>query len=80
MGVPLVMIYFSFRSGKIIWPLCIEYKDWGKNGDSTQYSGMKRKLEEDDDFLMSASPSHRIARLSNGVSPGFRTSESVHMS
>ncbi|XP_063378500.1 RNA polymerase I-specific transcription initiation factor RRN3 [Cydia fagiglandana] len=66
-------------SGKMIWPLCVEYKDWGRdNEDETQYSGMKRKLEEDDDFLMTASPSQKLASsLSNCVSPGFRTSESV---
>ncbi|XP_075969904.1 RNA polymerase I-specific transcription initiation factor RRN3 homolog Tif-IA [Anticarsia gemmatalis] len=68
------------RSGKIIWPLCIEYKDWLKDGDDeTQYSSMKRKLEaEDDDFLVSASPTQRLASsLSNCISPGFRASENI---
>ena len=67
------------RSGKIIWPLCIDYKDWQKQGeDETQYSSMKRKLEEDDDYLVMASPSQRLATsLSNGISPGFRTSENI---
>uniref|UniRef100_A0A2A4JQC3 RNA polymerase I-specific transcription initiation factor RRN3 n=1 Tax=Heliothis virescens TaxID=7102 RepID=A0A2A4JQC3_HELVI len=67
------------RSGKIIWPLCIEYKDWLKEGDDeTQYSSMKRKLEEDDDYLVMASPTQRFATsLSHGISPGFRTSENI---
>ncbi|XP_030024249.2 RNA polymerase I-specific transcription initiation factor RRN3 [Manduca sexta] len=68
------------RSGKIIWPLCIEYKDFLNVGeDETQYTSMKKKLEgDDDDFLMSASPCQRLASsLSNGVSPGFRTSENI---
>lgn len=65
----------------MIWPLCIEYKDWLKEGeDETQYSNMKRKLEtEDDDYLViSACPSKKLASsLSNSISAGFRTSESV---
>ncbi|KAL0842378.1 hypothetical protein ABMA28_014499 [Loxostege sticticalis] len=66
-------------SGKIIWPLCIEYKDFLKDGDSeSQYRCMKIKLEEDDDYLMLASPAKRIP-LSNGISPGFRTSETIMM-
>ncbi|CAH0701597.1 unnamed protein product [Spodoptera exigua] len=66
-------------SGKIIWPLCIDYKDWLKEGDDeTQYSSMKRKLEEDDDYLVMASPTQRLASsLSHGISPGFRTSENI---
>ncbi|KAJ2952865.1 hypothetical protein O0L34_g7230 [Tuta absoluta] len=70
------------KSGKIIWPLCIEYKDWLKDGDDeTQYSGMKRKLEaDDDDYLVMASPTQKLASsLSNCISPGFRTSESIMM-
>ncbi|KAI8434556.1 hypothetical protein MSG28_003102 [Choristoneura fumiferana] len=56
-----------FPSGKTIWPLCIEYKDWGKDGEDNQYSGMKRKLEpEEDDFLSAASPQQKLANsLSN---------------
>lgn len=68
------------RSGKIIWLLCIDYKDWLKEGDDeTQYSNMKKKMEaDDDDFLMSVSPCSKLASsLSNGVLPGFRTSESI---
>ncbi|KAJ8722451.1 hypothetical protein PYW07_003631 [Mythimna separata] len=66
-------------SGKVIWPLCIDYKDWLKQGDDeTQYSSMKRKLEEDDDYLVMASPTQRLASsLSTGISPGFRTSENI---
>ncbi|XP_049867067.1 RNA polymerase I-specific transcription initiation factor RRN3 [Pectinophora gossypiella] len=67
-------------SGKIIWPLCIEYKDWLKDGDDeTQYSGMKRKLEtDDDDYLMMVTPSQKLASsLSNCISPGFKTSEMI---
>ncbi|CAG9114843.1 unnamed protein product [Plutella xylostella] len=63
------------RSGKIIWPLCIEYKDWLKDGDDeTQYSSRMRKLEsEDDDYLM-ASPGAKLASsLSNCISPGFKS-------
>ncbi|KAI5641753.1 RNA polymerase I specific transcription initiation factor RRN3 domain-containing protein [Phthorimaea operculella] len=70
------------KSGKIIWPLCIEYKDWSKDGDEeTQYSGMKRKLEaDDDDYLLMASPTQKlVSSLSNCISPGFRTSESIMM-
>lgn len=68
-------------SGKIIWPLCMEYKDVFKDGDDeTQYTSLKRKLEaEDDDYLM-PSPSQKLASsLSNCISPGFRTSESILM-
>ncbi|XP_026329360.1 RNA polymerase I-specific transcription initiation factor RRN3 isoform X2 [Hyposmocoma kahamanoa] len=66
-------------SGKIIWPLCIEYKDFSKEGDDeTQYAGMKRKLETDDDYFMSASPSQKLASsLSNCISPGFKTSDNI---
>ncbi|CAG9585134.1 unnamed protein product [Danaus chrysippus] len=33
-------------SGKIIWPLCMEYKDMFKDSDNeTQYTSLKRKLE-----------------------------------
>ncbi|KAJ0180729.1 hypothetical protein K1T71_004133 [Dendrolimus kikuchii] len=68
-------------SGKIIWPLCIEYKDWSKVGeDETQYSGMKKKLEaDDDDYLMGSPSQKRASSLSNGVAAGFRTSENTMM-
>lgn len=68
------------RSGKIIWPLCIEYKDWPKNGnDESQYTSMKRKLDhDDDDYLVISSPKQRLASsLSNCISPGFKSSENV---
>ncbi|XP_041977238.1 RNA polymerase I-specific transcription initiation factor RRN3 [Aricia agestis] len=68
-------------SGKIIWPLCMEYKDLLKEGDDeTQYSSLKRKLDaEDDDYLM-ASPNTKLASsLTNYTSPGFKTSESIIM-
>lgn len=70
---------FYYSSGKIIWPLCIEYKDFSKEGDDeTQYAGMKRKLETDDDYFMSASPSQKLASsLSNCISPGFKTSDNI---
>ncbi|XP_026724746.1 RNA polymerase I-specific transcription initiation factor RRN3 isoform X1 [Trichoplusia ni] len=66
-------------SGKIIWPLCIEYKELKDGDDETQYTSMKRKLEtDDDDYLVMASPTQRLASsLSNGISPGFRTSENI---
>ncbi|XP_053625553.1 RNA polymerase I-specific transcription initiation factor RRN3 isoform X2 [Plodia interpunctella] len=58
------------RSGKIIWPLCIEYKDFLKEGDDeSQYSKMSKKMEDDDYLMMATSP--KLSR------PGFRTSESV---
>lgn len=68
-------------SGKIIWPLCIEYKDWANIGaDETQYNGMKRKLEADDDDYLMGSPCSKLASsLSNGVSAGFRTSDNIMM-
>ncbi|XP_059056989.1 RNA polymerase I-specific transcription initiation factor RRN3 [Achroia grisella] len=66
-------------SGKIIWPLCIEYKDFLKGDDETQYSCMKKKIEaEEDDYLMVTDSSQKLASsLTNTVSPGFRTSESI---
>ncbi|KAL4707410.1 hypothetical protein ACJJTC_008595 [Scirpophaga incertulas] len=65
------------RSGKVIWPLCIEYKDFLKESDSeSQYTTMKRKLD-DDDYLMLASP--KKLRNTNDISPGFRTSETIIM-
>ncbi|CAG5051269.1 unnamed protein product [Parnassius apollo] len=69
------------RSGQTIWPLCIEYKDWLKDGDDeTQYSSIKRKLDaEDDDYLVS-SPTQKLASsLSSYILPGFKTSESIMM-
>ncbi|XP_034840321.1 RNA polymerase I-specific transcription initiation factor RRN3 [Maniola hyperantus] len=68
-------------SGKIIWPLCMEYKNMFKDGDDeTQYNSLKRKLEaEDDDYLM-PSPSQKLASsLTSCISPGFKTSESIYM-
>ncbi|KAM3961272.1 RNA polymerase I-specific transcription initiation factor RRN3 homolog Tif-IA [Aphomia sociella] len=68
------------KSGKIIWPLCIEYKDFLKEGDGeSQYSYIKKKIEtEEDDYLMVAGPSQKLpSSLTNTVSPGFRTSESI---
>ncbi|XP_068629523.1 RNA polymerase I-specific transcription initiation factor RRN3 [Battus philenor] len=69
------------RSGQIIWPLCVEYKDWLKDGDDeTQYSSIKRKLEADDDDYLVPSPTHKLANsLSNHILPGFKTSESIVM-
>ncbi|XP_072943600.1 RNA polymerase I-specific transcription initiation factor RRN3 [Epargyreus clarus] len=67
------------KSGKIIWPLCIEYNDWHKDGeDETQYTSMKRKLDPEDDDYLIPSPSQKLASsLTNCISPGFRTSESI---
>lgn len=65
-------------SGKIIWPLCMEYKDVFKNGDDeNQYTSLKRKLEAEDDDYLIPSPSQRVNSLSNCISPGFKTSESI---
>ncbi|XP_014370833.1 RNA polymerase I-specific transcription initiation factor RRN3 [Papilio machaon] len=69
------------KSGQIIWPLCIEYKDWAKDGDDeTQYSSIKKKLvAEDDDYLV-VSPNQKLASsLSNNILPGFKTSETILM-
>ncbi|XP_013196182.1 RNA polymerase I-specific transcription initiation factor RRN3 isoform X2 [Amyelois transitella] len=67
------------RSGKKIWPLCIEYKDFLKEGDDeSQYSRMTKKME-DDDYLMMATSPKLASSLTNGVTAGFRTSESVFM-
>ncbi|CAH0748486.1 unnamed protein product [Diatraea saccharalis] len=67
-------------SGKVIWPLCIEYKDFLKGDNESQYSSMTRKLEEDDDYLMIATPNRKLANsLSNSINPGFRTSETIIM-
>ncbi|CAK1545141.1 unnamed protein product [Leptosia nina] len=70
------------KSGKTIWPLCIEYSDWLKEGDDdTQYSSRKRKLDEDDDFLQVApTPRQRLSSsLSNCITPGFKSSETIVM-
>ncbi|OWR52280.1 transcription initiation factor RRN3 [Danaus plexippus plexippus] len=66
-------------SGKIIWPLCMEYKDMFKDSDNeTQYTSLKRKLEaEDDDYLMPSASQRLASSLSNCISPGFKTSESI---
>ncbi|XP_050345379.1 RNA polymerase I-specific transcription initiation factor RRN3 [Nymphalis io] len=68
-------------SGKIIWPLCMEYKDVFKDGDDeTQYTSFKRKMEAEDDDYLIPSPSQKLASsLSNCISPGFKTSESIMM-
>lgn len=63
------------KSGEKIWPLCIEYKDWLKDGDDeTQYSSMKRKRDADDDDYLVPSPRSRLtSSLSNCISPGFKS-------
>ncbi|CAG4912517.1 unnamed protein product [Colias eurytheme] len=67
-------------SGKTIWPLCIEYKDLKDGDDENQYTSLKRKLEAEDDDYLIPSPSQRLASsLSNCISPGFKTSESILM-
>ncbi|XP_046964501.1 RNA polymerase I-specific transcription initiation factor RRN3 [Vanessa cardui] len=68
-------------SGKIIWPLCMEYKDVFKDGDDeTQYTSLKKKMEAEDDDYLIPSPSQKLASsLSNCISPGFKTSESIMM-
>lgn len=74
-------MYNTFRSGEIIWPLCIEYKDWLREGDDeTQYSSIKRKLDAEDDDYLVASPTQKFSSsLSNNILPGFKTSESIMM-
>ncbi|RVE43242.1 hypothetical protein evm_012122 [Chilo suppressalis] len=68
------------ESGKVIWPLCVEYKDFLKGDSESQYTNMKRKLEEDDDYLMLATPVKRLANsLSNSISPGFLTTDAIMM-
>ncbi|XP_050678758.1 RNA polymerase I-specific transcription initiation factor RRN3 [Leptidea sinapis] len=66
-------------SGKTIWPLCVEYKDWLKEGDDeTQYTSLKRKLDaEDDDYLITYSSQKLHNSLSNCSMPGFKTSETI---
>ncbi|GBP40969.1 RNA polymerase I-specific transcription initiation factor RRN3 [Eumeta japonica] len=62
------------KSGEIIWPLCIDYKDWLQEGDDeTQYSSMMKKLEDDDDYLMTSPKSKIASSLSNCISPGFKS-------
>lgn len=56
----------------------MEYKDVFKNGeDENQYTSLKRKLEAEDDDYLIPSPSQRVNSLSNCISPGFKTSESI---
>ncbi|CAH2086131.1 unnamed protein product [Euphydryas editha] len=67
-------------SGKIIWPLCMEYKNVFKDGDDeNQYTSLKRKLEAEDDDYLIPSPTQRLNSLSKCISPGFKTSESILM-
>ncbi|XP_047512412.1 RNA polymerase I-specific transcription initiation factor RRN3 [Pieris napi] len=70
-------------SGKKIWPLCVEYKDWlTKGDDETQFKSLKRKFDgEDDDFLqITPSPRQRLpSSLSNCISPGFKSSDTSMM-
>lgn len=62
------------RSGKTIWPLCAEYKEWPNDDASSSklIENKCKKMETDDDDFLATSPHDRIASLSNCISPGFK--------